>query len=285
MDVSRYRFARALRPFSLVVGLVSCGLGVALALSLGDGPLWAAALTLLAGLLAQAGVNLINDHTDLRLLPNQEPGVERARRLIRRHYRLGLLMIGTALLMAAPLVWHAGWLLLWVVLLGLVGALGYTVEPINYKRRGLGVVLVFWLMGVLMVAGAYVAVSARWDWAVVWQSLPVAALTSLLLLSNELRDWESDSEQGILTLAVRLGYARARLLYLLLLGASLLLPLLYALQGFMPNVWLLLPALVLVPALVRLSGAERAERVRLTPLTGRFMAVTGGLYILAWLPF
>jgi len=285
MDVARYRFSRALRPFSLVVGVISCGLGVALALGHADGPLWAAALTLLAGLLAQSGVNLINDHTDLGLLPTAGPGVARARRLIRRHYRIGLSLILAALLLSLPLVWHAGWPLLAVVLIGLLGALGYTVEPINYKRRGLGVVLVFWLMGVLMVAGAYVAVTGRWDWIVLWRSLPVAALTSLLLLSNELRDWESDREQGIQTLVVRLGYRRGRQLYLLLLSASLLLPLLLVFQGLLPHGWLMLPALLLLPALVRLSRAAQEQRVQLTPLTGRFMALCGGLYILASLPF
>lgn len=280
MDVARYRFSRALRPFSLVVGAVSCGLGVGLALSQAGGPLWAALVTLLAGLMAQAGVNLINDHTDLSLLPDA-PGAERAAILIRRHYRWGLLLITLAVLMGLVLVWHAGWLLLALVAIGLVGALGYTVEPINYKRRGLGVILVFWLMGVLMVVGAYVAVTGHWSTEVFWRSLPVAALTSLLLLSNELRDWESDSQQGIQTLAVRLGYGRARQLYLLLLLASLLLPLLYSALGQLSHGWVMLPALLMVPRLLKLSAADQTGRVPLTPLTGRFMALCGGLYIVA----
>ncbi|HEY5717028.1 MAG TPA: UbiA family prenyltransferase, partial [Motiliproteus sp.] len=109
-------------------------------------------------------------------------------------------------------------------------------------------------------------------------------LTSLVLLSNELRDWEADSAQGILTLVVRLGYRRGRQLYLLLMMTSLTLPLLFMAQGLLERGWLVLLAAVLVPALLRLTSASREERVQLPKLTGRFMALGGGLYILASLP-
>ncbi|WP_210396599.1 prenyltransferase [Motiliproteus sediminis] len=279
MDVARYRFSRALRPFSLVVALISCGLGIALALA-DSGPLWAAAVTLLAGVLLQSGVNLINDHSDLHLLPASVQG-EQAAACIRRNHRIGLGLFVVVGLLALPLLWHAGWPLLLLALIGLVGAIGYTQEPINYKRRGLGVPLVFWLMGVLMVCGAYLAVAGSWRDDLWWRSLPVACLTALLLLSNELRDWEEDSERGIRTLCVRWGYEVGRSIYLSLLGASLLLPLAMALAGQLERVWLLLPVLLLVPALIRLTRAEAAERIALTPLTGRFMALTGVLYIAA----
>lgn len=280
MDASHYRFKLALRPFSLVVALVACGLGVALGLADG-GPRWAAALTLVAGLLVQVAVNLINDHGDLGL-PSRLSEFDRGQ--IQRNFRLGLALFGVSALLALPLLLHAGWPLLALVLLGAFGALGYTMEPVNYKRRGLGVLLVFWLMGVLMVSGAYLAVTGEWQWSAVWRSLPVACLTSLLLLSNELRDFEWDRQQGVGTLAVRLGYPRARQLYLALLLASLLLPVVLKVVGVAVQLWWLLPAWLLVPSLIRLSGVSRKRRVALTPMTGRFMALTGGLYIVASLP-
>lgn len=279
-----YCLAQALRPFSLVVSLVACGLGVTLAVSRGEGPFWAAVLTLVAGVLLQAGVNLINDQGDLAHLPSGDPN-SRMRRRIRRNTRLGALVLTLTALLAVPLVIHAGPELLVLILVGAAGALGYTQEPLNYKRRGLGVVLVFWLMGVLMVAGAQLAVSGQWWWPAFWLSLPVACLTSLLLLSNELRDWEIDGHQGTATLVVRLGPVSGRRLYVALLILSLVLPLVLGLAtDWVMRPWLVLPAWLLVPLLVRTSGAGVVERRLLPPRTGRFMALLGGLYVLALLP-
>jgi 1,4-dihydroxy-2-naphthoate octaprenyltransferase len=110
-----------------------------------------------------------------------------------------------------------------VLLFGLVGwASGffYTGEPFNYKRRGLAVALVFFFMGVIMIPGAYVAVAGRFSWGPVVLAIPVSFLISLILLANELRDYESDRRFGIRTLAVRLGYRRAILIYCVLLLAA-----------------------------------------------------------------
>tara|TARA_R110001583_G_scaffold45670_1_gene143590 strand:- start:141 stop:1022 length:882 start_codon:yes stop_codon:yes gene_type:complete len=269
--------AQSLRPFSLVVALVSCGLGVALALLADQGSGLRAVIIVLAGLLLQAGVNLINDQSDLPLL--QGESYRSVRAVIRRHTRWGLCCIGLSFLVGAVLVAAVGWSLLGVILLGLLGALGYTTEPIHYKRRGLGVPLVFWLMGVLMVVGAYHAMGAPLSWTIVWLSFPVSMLVALLLLSNELRDWETDCRQGVLTLAVRLGFKTAAKLYLLMLGLTYLLALLLWQQGLLLRLWPLLPSLLLLPELVRLLAVPAQQRVSLTPKTGRLLLLFGLLFI------
>lgn len=273
---------KSLRPFSLVVALVSCGLGVALALLAQQGSAVRALIILLAGLLLQAGVNLINDQSDLPLL--QGEGYRQLRRVIRRHTRWGLLCIGLSMLVGIVFIIDVGWTLLAVVLLGLLGALGYTTEPVHYKRRGLGVPLVFWLMGVLMILGAYHAMGAPLSWGVLGLSLPVSMLVALLLLSNELRDWEDDCRQGVLTLTVRLGFARGCKLYLLMLGSTYLLALLLWQQGLLLRLWPLLPSLLLLPELIRLLGVPAEQRLPLTPKTGRLLLLFGLLFIGCVLP-
>ncbi|HHI76486.1 MAG TPA: prenyltransferase, partial [Gammaproteobacteria bacterium] len=145
--------------------------------------------------------------------------------------------------------------------------------PLDYKSRGLGVPLVFLLMGVLFVGGAYYAITGHIGWRVIWLSLPFSLLASLLLLSNELRDLEADRAAGIRTLSVRLGRDRAVRLYRLLLAGVYLTALGLYLGGLLPGV---LALALTLPALwqpLRLLQAPPQRRQALTPLTGRLYAL------------
>ncbi|MEH6651864.1 MAG: prenyltransferase [Motiliproteus sp.] len=270
-------FIQSLRPFSLVVALVSCGLGVVLALLQQHGDGARAVLILSAGLLLQGGVNLINDHSDLPLLEGKR--YRQLRMVIRQQCRWGYLAIALSALLGIGLVVDVGWSLLLLLLLGLLGALGYTVEPLNYKRRGLGVPLVFWLMGVLMIVGAYHAMGAPLSADVFWLSLPVSMLVALLLLSNELRDWEADRRNNIQTLSVRIGYSAASRLYLLMLSVTYLLCLLLWQQGLLIRLWPLLLSLPLLPELLSLLSKSASQRVSLTPKSGRLLLIFGVLFV------
>ncbi|MEH6470246.1 MAG: prenyltransferase [Halopseudomonas sp.] len=277
MDVAVPSFVKALRPFSLVVALVSCGLGVALALLAQQGGSVRAVVIVLAGLLLQGGVNLINDQSDLPLLQGDQ--YQRLRTVIRRHTRWGYWCIGLSALVGGLFIVDVGWTLLLLVALGLIGAVGYTTEPIHYKRRGLGVPLVFWLMGVLMIVGAYHAMGAPLSTSIFWLSLPVSMLVALLLLSNELRDWEDDCRDGVQTLTVRLGYQRAARLYLIMLLATYLIALGLWQQGLLLRLWPLLPSLLLLPELLRLLRQPAVQRISLTPKTGRLLLLFGVLFV------
>ncbi len=279
MDFSRYRFGRALRPFSFCVVLVGVGLGILLAYAEGFTDSLRAALIFAAGLLLQAGVNLINDHADLRLPPGVRPTGQDIQ-LIVRNTRIGSVSLLTAALISCYLVVQTGWSLLLLCLLGAVGAVGYTVEPINYKRRGLGVPVVFWMMGVLLVCGAYLAMSGQWSLKVSLLAVPVSLLTALLLLSNELRDWETDCRHQICTLTVRWGYGFGCRLYLGLIALAYLVAAGLHVQGLLPQ-WLpLLLSLPLLRAPILSLRGGVASRRQLPPATGRFFSLFGALYIL-----
>lgn len=275
--VKSYAFMAALRPFSLVVAFVSCGLGIVLALPGNTVEAMLASAVMLGGLLLQCGVNLINDREDLDFLRGN--GFEAIRRQIERNFRLGLLSFAVAGAIGVGIASYSGYAVLVIGLVGVLGAFAYTQEPFNYKRRGLGVLCVFVLMGVLMVQGAYIAIAGEFSLSVLLHSLPVSALVSLLLLGNELRDLEKDAARGVKTLSVALGYERAVRLYWLLITAAYLVTAILVVAGeLVLSPWLLL-SLPLLPLLRHYLAAH--DRTPLTPWTGRFLLLFGVGYTLA----
>ena len=276
MLVEKYRFSRALRPFSFSVALIVCLTGIVAAYREGFSDPLSAFLILSAGLLLQAGVNLINDFTDLSLFNKVQ--YARAHGQIIRNFRVGLACFLLAGCIGLYLVYLSGPFLLMLSVVGFVGALGYTLEPINYKRRGLAVFFVFWLMGVLMVLGAYFIQAKVLNVDVFFLSIPVSLFTSLLLLSNEIRDYEDDRDKGIRTLSVRVGYDKAILIYKMIIAAIYLITIILGLTDILPwSYWLLLTLpIVILPC--RFLHKERDARRQLTPETGRGYFVFGLFY-------
>ena len=276
----KYKFIHALRPFSFAVALVACGAGVSLAWVEGWHNPTSILLVFVGGMLLQAGVNLINDYSDLseknRLQSTQVDAIQ-------RNFRIGLVCFCIAIGIGFWFVYQVGFTFFILCLAGLLGALGYTLKPVNYKSRGLGVVLVFWLMGVFMVLGSYLAISGQWNTNVIWLSIPVSLLVSLLLLSNELRDYEADKQANIQTLVVRLGYQKGSLIYKALVAAAGLSVMLLAWWFNQPWLLLGLLAFILLPGLVGLLRADASARGALTSGSGRMLMVFGILYNLSLL--
>lgn len=274
------RFLRALRPFSLVVAVTTCGLGASVAVVEAGGDPALALWVVAAGVLLQAGVNLVNDFTD-RNRPGFSPE-QRGR--IHRNARLGWIAVALAAGFGAWMIVLRGWPMLVLCVLGLLGAWGYTGAPVNYKERGLGVPLVFLLMGVMLVGGAYYAVTGHYGAAVFWLSVPVSLFSSLLLLSNELRDYEADAAASIRTLTVRLGFDAAVRLYqsiVILLASSTLV---LGLAGLVRYEFVPLLSLLVLLGPMRRLRAPPPERWRLTPETGRGYAAYGAaLLVTVWL--
>jgi 1,4-dihydroxy-2-naphthoate octaprenyltransferase len=273
------------------VAIAACGLGTILALRDGYGSPWLALLIVATGILLQAAVNLINDHADLPMLEQEraaaDPGhrvqVEAVMGAIRRNFRIGVLFLAIAFLIGLGLVWVQGWLLLFFVVVGLLGAYYYSAEPIHYKRRGLGVVLVFWLMGVLLVGGSALAMGAPLTLEILLISVPFSLLTSLVLLGNEIRDQEADRRNGLRTLTVRIGPRRARQLFFLMLLAIYLSSLLLWWGGLVPYFWPQLLSLPLAWPAARAVWREDGDRRWLPQQTGRLFAVFALLFMLEYL--
>lgn len=271
----KYSFLGAMRPFSLVVAIATCGLGVSLALidRAADG--WLAWLVLLTGVLLQVAVNLINDTPDLRT-PGLEPSVRQA---IRRNAVIGWCVMLLAIALGLYMVSVRGWPLFLLGLVGVAGAWGYTGGKVNYKQRGLGILLVFLLMGVLLIGGSYYVLTGVYTLEVFWLSLPFSLLSSLLLLSNELRDFEADRDAGIRTLIVRIGYRSGVKLYYLLVSLVYLVSALLYWTQMLPGIAMLLVTSIALVGPFNLLSAHESQRQRLTPLTGRFYLLFGATYL------
>ena len=281
MTHPKYHFKKALRPFSLPVALVTCGLGITAANDFQTLNINIVFLILLAGMLLQTGVNLINDHVDIKNPITLKQLNQKEISYITFNYKAGWLCFLLCSTIGLYLVSQVGVFLLILAIIGGCGALFYTTEPINYKRRGLGVVLVFFFMGVFMVYGAFYAATGEHQLYAIIISLPVSFITSALLLSNEIRDYASDKREGIKTLTVRLGYSTGQRLYILciILGFLSIIPIIT-----LNEVWL--EALILFPATLLAIDAIKTilslpeyknnqNNRNLPPKTGRLYLVFG----------
>jgi 1,4-dihydroxy-2-naphthoate polyprenyltransferase len=254
LDLRSWRAGfKALRLPSLVIAGFSCALGIVLAYHDGRGDVVNALSVMVAGLALQAGVNLVNDFFEFRQkrvhdkISNYGFSVEDREFLEVLIFLVGLAFFGVTGLLGLFLAWRSGWPVLLFGLFGWIGGFFYTGEPLNYKRRGLAVTLVFFIMGVVMISGAYYAVAGRFSWLSVVASVPVSFLISLILLANELRDFEADSRFGIRTLAVRIGYRGAVIVYCVLLACAYASPAILHIIGNFPRpylIYLAIPAAV-----------------------------------------
>jgi len=274
-------FFRALRPFSLIVAIATCGLGVSLALIEGSSDYFLASLVIFSGVILQIAVNLINDHRDLtthQLTPQQ-------RHAIKRNTRVGLAVMFISILLGLYMVSIRGWPLLVLGIVGIFGAWGYTGGRINYKQRGLGILFVFLFMGVLLIGGSYYVVSGVYHWNIFWLSLPFSLLSSLLLLSNELRDYEDDLAAGVQTLCVRQGYKLGVKLYFFLVALLYAVSVMLYQTDILPGLLLLLVTGIVLWQPLKLLNAPKNKRISLTPLTGRFYFIYSTAYLVTiWLP-
>jgi 1,4-dihydroxy-2-naphthoate octaprenyltransferase len=226
----------AIRPATLpaAVSGVVVGLGAALAL---DTPLRAdAAIGCLAvALLLQIVANLSNDLSDFRKgadTPDRMGPIRVAAAGLVSERQLELaigLTIGLAGIVGLWLTTIGGPVLLAIGLLAVVAALAYTGGPWPYGYRGLGELFVFIFFGLVAVAGTAYLQAGRLEPLFIAAAIPVGALTTAILVVNNLRDIPTDTLANKRTLAVILGARATRIEYALLLAVAFLVPVALAL--------------------------------------------------------
>jgi 1,4-dihydroxy-2-naphthoate octaprenyltransferase len=117
----------------------------------------------------------------------------------------------------------------WLIAVGVVciaGAWLYTGGKKPYGYLGLGEVAVFVFFGLVAVLGTQYTQALRVDWVGLALAVAIGSLSSAVLVANNLRDIPTDKEAEKITLAVRLGDARTRRLYMGLLAVALIVTLL-----------------------------------------------------------
>jgi len=244
-EIDRTRaWLMAARPQTLPAAAAPVAVGTGLAVGTGVGHPFAALAAFVGAALIQIGTNFANDYYDAVKGADTEDreGFTRVTQsgLIAPETvkRATYLTFAAAVLVGTTLVYVGGLPILIVGLLSVAAGLAYTGGPYPLGYHGLGDVAVFLFFGVVAVTGTYyvqaaavladpfpltVSPGALPPIAVV-ASLPVAALSTNILVVNNVRDMETDAEAGKRTLAVRIGYRWSRVQYVALLALAYLVP-------------------------------------------------------------
>jgi len=183
---------------------------------------WKAALALVVAVALTIGVNYANDYSDgIRGTDDDRAGPMRlvgsklaTPRAVRTAAVISLSIAAVAGLALAVVSQP------WLIAVGagcLAGAWLYTGGSRPYGYAGFGEVAVFVFFGLVAVLGTQYTQALRIDGVGVALAVATGALSSAVLVANNLRDIPTDRVAQKMTLAVRMGDARTRVLFQCLL--------------------------------------------------------------------
>jgi 1,4-dihydroxy-2-naphthoate polyprenyltransferase len=189
----------------------------------------AAVLALVVSLALQVGVNYANDYSDgIRGADTERVGPLRlvgsglaSPPLVKRAAFACLGVAGLAGL--ALVIMTEYWWLLVIGVACILAAWYYTGGRRPYGYLGLGEVFVFVFFGLVAVCGTVYVQVGRISLATLLTGVWVGALACAILVTNNLRDIRGDARVGKRTMATRLGDARTRVWYVILVGLGALL--------------------------------------------------------------
>jgi len=241
-----------------------------------------ALLALVVALALQVGVNYANDYSDgVRGTDAERVGPMRltasAAAAPHEVKTAALAMFAVAAVAGLGLVvWTQVWWLLLVGVAAIVAAWYYTGGRSPYGYRGLGELSVFVFFGLVAVVGTAFVQTEQLTTLAFVAAVPVGLLASALLVVNNLRDRPTDEAVGKLTLAVRIGDRRTRLLYVTMLVLALAGGVVVAVGW---TEWALLTLLAIIPGLppagAVLRGATGRELIVALRDTGRTQLLFG----------
>ena len=275
------RWVLGARPRTLPAAVVPVALGAAAAAGEPDARWGTVALALVVSLALQVGVNYANDYSDgvrgtdeVRVGPVRLVGSGLASASAVK--RAAFAAFGVAAVAGLVLAAATSWWLLVVGVASILAGWFYTGGSNPYGYLGLGEVFVFVFFGLVATAGTTF---------VVVESLPARAwllgcvagcLACALLVVNNLRDIPTDTVAGKRTLAVRLGDAATRWLYVALLAGAFVLVVVVALTGRVGALaGLVAVPLAVVPARRVRAGAAGRDLIAVLGETGRVQLVAG----------
>ncbi|CAA0110300.1 1,4-dihydroxy-2-naphthoate octaprenyltransferase [Mycolicibacterium vanbaalenii] len=218
------------RPRTLPNAVAPVIAGTGAAAWLGAASWWKALLALLVAIALIIGVNYANDYSDgIRGTDDVRAGPLRLVGSRLAAPRSVLTAAIASLLVAAVaglvLAWFSAPWLIAVGAVCIAGAWLYTGGSKPYGYLGFGEVAVFVFFGLVAVLGTQFTQALRVDWVGGALAVAMGCLSSAVLVANNLRDIPTDTQSGKITLAVRLGDARTRLLFCGLLVVAFAVPL------------------------------------------------------------
>lgn len=245
------KWLMAIRPQTLPAAAGPVIVGTALAINSGYFAPLPAFLALLGAEFIQMGTNLANDYFDAAKGADTEDRdgytrVTQSGLISPSRVKLATgIAYGLAAAAGVYLVYLGGLPILIVGITSILSGLAYTGGPFPFGYYGLGDPFVFTFFGVVAVTGTYYVQAVKHlgtgfplsipegtiNVEILLASLPMAALSTAILVVNNLRDIETDRDTGKITLAVRFGYRGTRAEYFFLLLLTYLIPLYFLFFG------------------------------------------------------
>lgn len=165
---------------------------------------------------------------------------------------------------------------LWMILVGILCILGawfYTGGSHPYGYIGLGEVAVFIFFGLVAVLGTEYTQANHISWVGICSAIAIGCISAGVNLANNIRDIPTDKASGKMTLAVRLGDQRSRLLFQILVAVPFVMSFFIATQTIFALIALAALPLAVIAALPVRDGKTGQELIPVLGLTGRCMIV------------
>ncbi|AKI97638.1 1,4-dihydroxy-2-naphthoate octaprenyltransferase [Kosmotoga pacifica] len=216
-------------------------------------------------LLMHIGTNLTNDYYDYKNGVDTGETYGSSGLLVRgeissKSVFTGIIVSFTlAILIGLRIVIMTDRTVLWFGITGVAGGLFYTAPPFNYKYHGMGVPLVFLLMGPLMVMGGYYVQARHFTFDVFLFSLSFGIFTALIMLANEIRDIEHDISKGIRSIPLFFGKKISKIIYILMGCLAYVVVVAQTIDGSLPVVSLL--TLLTLPLFIKNSVKLVSARI------------------------
>ncbi len=233
------------------------------------------ALALVGVILFHLATNMLNDNFDYRsgndlAVEHQNPFAGGSRVLVtgrvtvKVHLAVALAIFAAGIAVGLLIFFllggfgtRAGQLLFVIGVLGAITVYSYVGPPLKLANRGLGEVFVGLAFGPLVVVGAYLVQTGTVTLGAIFLSLAMGLLVAAILWINEFPDVSADVSVGKRTLMARLGPERAVTVYVGLVAAAFLMPVLASLLGLVPPTTVL--TLLALPLAVRAVRGLRAN--------------------------
>ena len=272
----------ASRPRTLPAAIAPVLVGSAAAVYEGGGEefRWGAfAAALVGSIFIQIGTNLVNDYSDAKrgadTVDRLGPVRVTAAGLVAPRSVLVATWIAFAVAVAAGLYLAtvAGPIIIAVGVASILAGVLYTGGPRPYGYAGLGEPFVFVFFGLVAVNGSYYVQLERLDWLPFGLSVAVGAISTAILVVNNVRDIDTDRRADKNTLAVRVGREATRRFYVALVAlAYAAVPITLAATG--SSAW---PLLALVSAPLAFRAADPVLNRTDGPALNDALARTGAL--------
>ncbi len=278
----------AIRPKTLAASISPILIGITMALSDGyfHGTLcW---MTLLTGLGIQISTNFANDYFDFL------KGADTAERKGPiRPLQAGLLSLKTmkaacflsflfTTLCGCYLVWHGGIAIAFLLAISLLLGVIYTGGPFPLAYLGLGDLFVFVFFGPIAVASSYYLQTHYFSSTLWIAGVGPGAISTAILVVNNLRDIEEDRLSQKKTLLVRFGKTFGKIEYIALMTLAFFTPFFFVKDHPLS----LLACLFLIPAfpLIRAIASRHVQTYNLIlAKTGQVLFLYSFLFCIGWM--